>query len=33
MSRHRIVKNLDLDQELGDYDGNDDYEDEGEYGL
>jgi hypothetical protein len=27
MSRHKIVKNLDLDDELGDYDGGDDYND------
>jgi elongation factor 1 alpha-like protein len=25
MSRHKIVKNLDLDDELDDYDGGDDY--------
>ena len=35
MSRHRLVKNLDLDGELEDYDGGDDYGDEdGEsYGI
>lgn len=27
MSRHKIVKNLDLDDELDDYDGGDDYDD------
>jgi elongation factor 1 alpha-like protein len=27
MSRHRIVKNLDLDDELDDYDGGDAYDD------
>lgn len=25
MSRHKLVKNLDLDDELDDYDGRDDY--------
>jgi hypothetical protein len=25
MSRHKLVKNLDLDDELDDYDGGDDY--------
>lgn len=28
MSRHKNVKNLDLDDELYDYDGGEDYEDE-----
>lgn len=28
MSRHKIVKNLDLDDELDDYDGGDDYADD-----
>ncbi|KAI9672980.1 MAG: Hsp70 suppressor, GTPase facilitates ribosomal subunit dissociation [Caeruleum heppii] len=28
MSRHRIVKNLDLDEELDDFDGGDDYDDD-----
>lgn len=27
MSRHKLVKNLDLDDELDDYDGGDDYDD------
>jgi hypothetical protein len=27
MSRHKIVKNLDLDEELDDYDGGNDYDD------
>jgi elongation factor 1 alpha-like protein len=27
MSRHKIVKNLDLDEELDDYDGGDAYDD------
>lgn len=29
MSRHKLVKNLDLDDELDDYDGGEDYEDDG----
>lgn len=29
MSRHKLVKNLDLDDELDDYDGGEDYGDEG----
>lgn len=33
MSRHKIVKNLDLDDELDDYDGGDDNEDEGGDGM
>jgi elongation factor 1 alpha-like protein len=28
MARHRLVKNLDLDDELDDFDGVEDYEDE-----
>lgn len=28
MSRHKLVKSLDLDDELEDYDGGDDYGDE-----
>lgn len=30
MSRHKIVKNLDLDDELDDFDGGEDYEDGGD---
>ena len=34
MSRHKLVKNLDLDDELDDYDGGEDYdEDAGGEGL
>jgi hypothetical protein len=29
MSRHKIVKNMDLDDELDDYDGGEDYDDDG----
>lgn len=29
MSRHKLVKNLDLDDELDDYDGGEDYDDDG----
>lgn len=29
MSRHRIVKNMDLDDELDDFDGGEDYYDDG----
>ena len=29
MSRHKLVKNLDLDDELEDYDGGEDYGDDG----
>jgi elongation factor 1 alpha-like protein len=32
MSRHKIVKNLDLDDELDDYDGGDDYANDGAEG-
>ena len=28
MSRHKLVKNLDLDDELDDFDGGEDYDDE-----
>ena len=28
MSRHKLVKNLDLDEELDDYDGGDPYDDD-----
>jgi elongation factor 1 alpha-like protein len=30
MSRHKLVKNLDLDDELEDYDGGEDYGDDGD---
>jgi elongation factor 1 alpha-like protein len=30
MSRHKLVKNLDLDDELDDFDGGEDYADDGE---
>lgn len=30
MSRHKIVKNMDLDDELDDFDGGEDYDEEGE---
>lgn len=30
MSRHKLVKNLDLDDELYDYDGGEEYDEEGE---
>lgn len=30
MSRHKLVKNLDLDDELDDFDGGEDYDDYGE---
>lgn len=33
MSRHKIVKNMDLDDEMDDYDGGDDYADDGAEGL
>ena len=33
MSRHKIVKNLDLDDELDDYDGGDDYAEDGTEGM
>ena len=34
MSRHKLIKNLDLDEELDDYDGGVDYDaDEGAEGL
>jgi elongation factor 1 alpha-like protein len=29
MSRHKIVKNMDLDDELDDFDGGEDYDDDG----
>lgn len=29
MSRHKLIKNLDLDDELDDFDGGEDYEDDG----
>lgn len=29
MSRHKLVKNMDLDDELDDFDGGEDYEDYG----
>jgi elongation factor 1 alpha-like protein len=29
MSRHKLIKNLDLDHELDDYDGGEDYDDDG----
>ena len=29
MSRHKIIKNMDLDDELDDFDGGEDYEDDG----
>ena len=29
MSRHKLVKNLDLDDELDDYDGGEDYDNDG----
>ena len=29
MSRHKLVKNLDLDDELDDFDGGEDYDDDG----
>lgn len=32
MSRHKIVKNLDLDDELDDYDGGEDYAEDGAEG-
>ena len=32
MSRHKLVKNLDLDDELDDYDGGGEYDDEGQGG-
>ena len=32
MSRHKLVKTLDLDEELEDFDGGDDYENESENG-
>ena len=28
MSRHKLVKNMDLDDELGDFDGGEDYDDD-----
>lgn len=33
MSRHKIVKNLDLDDELDDYDGGNDYAEDGTEGM
>lgn len=30
MSRHKMIKNMDLDDELDDYDGGDDYDYDGE---
>lgn len=33
MSRHKIVKNMDLDDEMDDYDGGEDYADDGAEGL
>lgn len=33
MSRHQIVKNLDLDDELDEFDGGDDYADDSEEGM
>ena len=34
MSRHKIVKNMDLDDELDDFDGGEDYDDgSGDNGL
>lgn len=33
MSRHKLVKNLDLDEELDDFDGGDDYGDEEGEGM
>lgn len=32
MSRHKIVKNMDLDDEMDDYDGGEDYADDGAEG-
>ena len=32
MSRHKIVKNMDLDDELDDFDGGEDYADDGAEG-
>ena len=31
MSRHKILKNMDLDDELDDFDGGEDYDDDGGY--
>jgi len=33
MSRHKIVKNMDLDDELDDFAGGDDYADDGAEGM
>jgi elongation factor 1 alpha-like protein len=33
MSRHKLVKAMDLDDELDDFDGADDYEDAGDSGM
>lgn len=33
MSRHKLVKNLDLDDEMDDYDGGEEYADDGAEGM
>jgi hypothetical protein len=33
MSRHKLVKNLDLDSVLDEYDGGEDYDDDGGEGM
>ena len=33
MSRHKLIKNLDLDDELDEFDGGEDYDDAGGEGL